>query len=117
MKITLSDVPVLIGVGLRHITAPGIVRCGLIDIFPGSIDRQLIGGCVMIECFGVVRAVDFHSIGSCDVVLKSGCIIFVQFQHHVGIQRSLDFQIQFQAGQLQHPYSLLQLRRHGQTMT
>ena len=117
MKITLHDVPVLIGVDLRRVNAPGIVGRGIIDIFPGSINRQLIGGCVMIECFGVVRSVEFHSAGFCGVVLKSGCIIFVQFQHHVGIQRSLDFQIQFQAGQLQHPYSLLQLRRHGQAMT
>lgn len=88
------------------------------DVLPGGVDRQLVGdGGLGVEVreFSVAGfGVDDRCLvgpGVADMLFLVG-----DFQHHVGIQRLLDFLLQFERGHLQQLDGMLQLGGHGQLL-
>ena len=111
--------------------------CGLVDVVPGGINRQIVRNVVRnLVLRGPVRAVlgfipvagrfrgsfsgGLGGVGLALVVF-AGCvglvIVLGGLQHGVGFQCLLDFLLEVESGELEKPDRLLQLGRHGQALT
>ncbi|MNM86503.1 hypothetical protein D3C81_986570 [compost metagenome] len=104
---------------------------GLVDVFPGGIDRKLVGdSLVPLAVFQVVGAdggfletvvLSFGSRLVLGVVRHRVAVVevfavFLTFEHRVRLQRFLDFLLEVQGGELEQADGLLQLRSHRQLL-
>ena len=113
------------------IVAGQAAGAGLVDVFPGRIDWQLVGdalaplaffqvvhrgGGFLVAVFLVrVRSGAFGAIGHWIAVVEV-VAVFLALEHGIGLQRLLDFLLQVQGRQLEEADSLLQLRGHRQLL-
>ncbi|MCY1419330.1 hypothetical protein D9M71_349160 [compost metagenome] len=120
-----SEVPLVV------VVARQAAGAGLVDVFPGGVDRQLVGDAlapltvfqvvgtdgafleVVVLDFGnrLVLGVVRHRVAVVEVVA-----VFLTFEHRVRLQRFLDFLLEVQGGELEQADGLLQLRCHRQLL-
>ncbi|MNG87457.1 hypothetical protein D3C79_462650 [compost metagenome] len=113
------------------IVARQAAGAGLVDVFPGRIDGELVGDALApLTVFQVVGAdgafletvvlnfggrlvlgVVGHRVAVVEVFA-----VFLTFEHRVRLQRFLDFLLEVQGGELEQADGLLQLRCHRQLL-
>ncbi|MNO29590.1 hypothetical protein D3C76_195080 [compost metagenome] len=113
------------------IAAGQAAGAGLVDVFPGGVDRKFVGDTLAPVTFlqvvhrgrgflirgfldlgvGLLFGVVGHGIGIVEVVA-----FFLAFEHRIGFQSLLDFLLQIQGRQLEQADGLLQLRCHRQLL-
>lgn len=127
-----GEIPLVVVIG----AAGQAAGAGLVDVFPGGIDGQLIRNTFApITFFQVVHGlrgflVVGFLIGRFGLFAGAGAFctighrvriveiiaIFLAFEHRVGLQGLLDLLLQIQGRQLEQADGLLQLRRHRQLL-
>jgi len=126
----LPQAGITVGLVLEEVAVvlPGRLAVGggaVVDVVPAGVDREIVRHVIahLDVALGGIHGV-VTALGVCVAVVALALVavrllqvpFLVGLEHEVGVERLLDLRAQFERGQLQQPYRLLQLRRHRELL-